>query len=435
MGGDFPFTIADVAALLPIENQRRKNESIDADCPFCGRQRKLNLNFTRNVFRCNYCLEHGGMLDLYLRFHPELRDRPAAYRTLCEDLRVGCSANAQTPKKVYRQPLPQGVPLAVPWVLHRTYTALFSLLSLSATHREDLRKRGLTEEQIVRFGYRSTPAFGFQNLAEQVRQQGCVVEGIPGFCMDDDDRWTVRFNARCSGIVIPILNPAGQIQGAQIRLDRPFDGRKYMWFSSAEQKRGVSSGSPVHFAGPLGKTLYVTEGGLKGAIAHCLTGQSFACIAGAGQYANFVRYLPMLREHGVEEIVVAYDMDLLTNEMVRKACGQILQAAGAAGFRTRHMQWDPVNKGIDDHYWAERLKQSLPEKLEYELRMRGSVIGEAIACSALCTGIRENGIASKTLAFLYFMEQPLGYLLRKFADAASLAEVMVMVEQEIPKEF
>jgi len=143
----------------------------------------------------------------------------------------------------------------------------------------------------------------------------------------------------------------------------------------------------------------------------------------------------MLRERGVEEIAVAYDMDLLTNEMVRKACGQILQAASAAGFRTRHMQWDPVNKGIDDHYWAERLKQLLPDKLEHELRMRGSMIGEAIACSALCAGIREIGIASKTLAFLYFMEQPLAYLLRKSVATASFIEIMAAAEQEIPRDF
>jgi hypothetical protein len=140
----------------------------------------------------------------------------------------------------------------------------------------------------------------------QIVERGCVVDGVPGFYMDDDDRWTVRFYTRGSGIIVPILSPAGQIQGAQIRLDRPFDGRKYMWFSSAERKRGVSSGSPVHFAGPVGKTLYVTEGDLKGTIAHCLTGQSFACIAGAGQYANFTRYLPALRERGVEEINLAF---------------------------------------------------------------------------------------------------------------------------------
>ena len=433
--GDFPFNIADVAALLPIGNQRRKNESIDADCPFCGKQRKLNLNFVHNVFRCNYCREQGGMLDLYLRFRPELRGRPAAYRALCEDLRVGYSVNARVPEQTHRPAQPQGVSLAMPWELHKTYTVLFSMLGLSAKHREDLLKRGLTEEQIARFGYRSTPAFGFQNLAGRVRQSGCVVEGIPGFYLDEEDRWAVRFHARCSGIVIPILNPAGQIQGAQIRLDHPFDGRKYIWFSSAEMKRGVSSGSPVHFAGPVGKTLCLTEGGLKGTIAHCLTGQSFACIAGAGQYANFMRCFPILRERGVEEIAVAYDMDLLTNEMVRKACGQILQAADAAGFRTRQMQWDPVNKGIDDHYWAETLKQLLPEKIENELRTRGSLIGEAIACAKICEGIRENGIASKTLAFLYFMEQPLEYLLRKSTALASFRELMAAVEQDISKDF
>ena len=42
--------------------------------------------------------------------------------------------------------------------IHQTYAALLELLSLSPGHRNHLReKRGLTDEQIDRFGFKSTP--------------------------------------------------------------------------------------------------------------------------------------------------------------------------------------------------------------------------------------------------------------------------------------
>jgi hypothetical protein len=328
--------------------------------------------------------------------------------------------------------------LAMPWELHKTYSFLFSLLNLSPKHKQDLLRRGLTEEQIERYGYRSTPAFGFAGLAGKVIDNGLTVAGIPGFYVADNGQWTVRFHAKTSGIIIPVISTSGQIQGAQIRLDRPFDGRKYMWFSSAEKNMGVGSGSPVHFVGPMNvKTICVTEGGLKGTIAHCLTGWTFACMAGASQYANFSKYIPYLKNNGVEEIAVAYDMDLLNNEHVRKWCLKLLCLIRDAGLAARLMKWESANNGVDDHYWARALKRRLTDKLREELLKNGSTPVKAAACESLSAGIRQNGIKSKALAFLYFQEQPLGYLLRKAAQSpdASFMELMAAVEREIPKDF
>jgi hypothetical protein len=440
MGKNFPFSIADIAGLLPIENQRKKAESIDANCPFCFKKRKFNMNFVNNTYRCNYCGADGGMLDLYMQFHHDLADRSDAYHAICRELRVGADGHWDVPARKARLQEPE-IPkskLAMPWELHRTYSFLFSLLNLSPKHRQDLLRRGLTGEQIERFGYKSTPAYGFTVLADKVIKQGFTVAGVPGFYENENGQWTVRFHAKTSGIIIPVLSAAGQIQGAQIRLDRPFDGRKYMWFSSSEKLMGVGPGSPVHFVGPLNvKTVCVTEGGLKGTIAHCLTGWTFACLAGAGQYANFAKYLPYLKSCGVEEIAVAYDMDLLDNEKVRDWCVKLLCSIKDAGLDARLMKWDPVNKGVDDHYWAKALKLRLTGKLENELQMRGSEPNESELYGNLCTGIRENGINVKPLAFLCFMELPLVYLLRKteeFPDAPFM-ELMAAVSRDIPKDF
>lgn len=61
--GDFPFGIMDVVELLHLRIRRRQANSVYVDCPFCGDRRgKMNVNFVKNVWRCNYCDEHGGML-------------------------------------------------------------------------------------------------------------------------------------------------------------------------------------------------------------------------------------------------------------------------------------------------------------------------------------------------------------------------------------
>lgn len=73
----------------------------------------------------------------------------------------------------------------------------------------------------------------------------------------------------------------GKIQGFQIRLDHVVEGRKYIWLSSVKFKNGVSSGSPVHVIGDLNASeVYLTEGALKGTIAHFLSGDTFVCVAG-----------------------------------------------------------------------------------------------------------------------------------------------------------
>ena len=63
---EFPFNIMDVAELLHLHIRRRQADSVYADCPICGDKRgKMNINFAKNLWRCNYCNEGGGMLSLY----------------------------------------------------------------------------------------------------------------------------------------------------------------------------------------------------------------------------------------------------------------------------------------------------------------------------------------------------------------------------------
>lgn len=316
---DFPFSIVDVAYLLNLHIRHKNAASLDADCPFCGEKKgKLNLNIKKNVFKCNRCGESGGMLSLYGKIYG------LDNQTACREIKDALGKNEQAPSYQVRKreiaPKEPEIPSAKPApddVRHKTYSTFFSMLVLADTHRQNLLKRGFTDGQIVENGYKSTPVFGYKKLTRKLLEAGCTVEGVPGFYQDKDGEWTIHFSNKSSGFLVPVRNPDGLIVGAQIRLDHPYDGRKYIWLSSTNYLMGTSSGSPVHFVGNPGeKTVFVTEGPLKGDLAHALSGRTFGCVPGANQYANLPPFLQDMKLMGTETVYEAYDMD----KLLKTAC-------------------------------------------------------------------------------------------------------------------
>ena len=316
---DFPFSIVDVAYLLNLHIRHKNAASLDADCPFCGEKKgKLNLNIKKNVFKCNRCGESGGMLSLYGKIYG------LDNQTACREIKDALGKNEQAPSYQVRKrenaPKEPEIPSAKPApddVRHKTYSTFFSMLVLADTHRQNLLKRGFTDGQIMENGYKSTPVFGYKKLTRKLLEAGCTVEGVPGFYQDKDGEWTIHFSNKSSGFLVPVRNPDGLIVGAQIRLDHPYDGRKYIWLSSTNYLMGTSSGSPVHFVGNPGeKTVFVTEGPLKGDLAHALSGRTFGCVPGANQYANLPPFLQDMKLMGTETVYEAYDMD----KLLKTAC-------------------------------------------------------------------------------------------------------------------
>lgn len=194
--------------------------------------------------------------------------------------------------------------------IDRTYSRMLSLMILNEQHKEDLLKRGLTLEQIEGQRYRSVPLFGIRSMVRKLQDEGLIVKGVPGFYEGENGEWTINFSPKNSGILIPILSMQGKIQGFQIRLDHVVEGRKYIWLSSVKFKNGVSSGSPVHVIGDLNASeVYLTEGALKGTIAHFLSGDTFVCVAGVNQYRNAKPVLEAFRQRNLQHLFEAYDMD------------------------------------------------------------------------------------------------------------------------------
>ncbi|MCL2772667.1 MAG: CHC2 zinc finger domain-containing protein [Oscillospiraceae bacterium] len=363
---DFPFDIMNIVSLLNLRVRRRQSNSIYTDCPFCGDNRgKMNINHERNIFRCNYCGESGGMLALYGKIHGV--SYSDAYREICDALQTGNRPHGYEIKAVEKQPSIQNSEFAGIDEIHQTLSMLLDMLTLSEPHRKNLRNRGLTDEQIDRLGYKSTPPFYLcQLLTGRLIQQGCTVQGVPGFYIGDNGKWTVKFHTRTAGILIPVRGIDGLIRGAQIRLDIPVkdeiedvnkDGTKYLWLSSSNKYMGVSSGSPVHFIGdPFARTIYVTEGALKGDVAHCLMNRSFACVAGANNISRLDMMFSILAHNGTKLIVEAYDMDKYRNEMVAKGAAKIYAMAHKYDMESRRLTWNPHYKGVDDWQLAVKNK-------------------------------------------------------------------------------
>lgn len=398
--GDFPFTIMDVVELLHLRIRRKQANSVYVDCPFCGDRRgRMNVNFIKNVWRCNHCGEYGGMLALYAKLnHTSTSD---AYWEIGELL---CEEFDHPPKPTHKQCEPaiqqtgNGSPemgnhpvlynhhelllaeqsnMASPQEIHQTLSLLMRLLPLQPVHRNHLRspKRGLTDEQIDNLGLKSTPPpFLCRSITERLIKQGCKVEGVPGFYEDDNGHWTMNFYRKNAGILIPAIGFDGMMKGLQILLDVPIKqkgdppdkpGAKYIWFSSSSKNKGVTSGSPIHLVGnPSSRVVYVIEGLLKADISHCLTGRTFAAIAGANNITPLEPLFAFLAQNGTEEIIEAHDMDKYNNQAVMNGASKIYLTARKYGMNCRRLTWNPNYKGFDD--WQLALRRESQKRKEVE---------------------------------------------------------------------
>lgn len=317
------------------------------------------------------------MLALYARV--QRISNSDAYREICSDLQAGDFAPAymapqDRPAKEKNAVLQSD--RASAQVIHQTYSALLSMLTLTQAHQKHLREvRCLTDEQIERFGFKSTPPPHLcKVITSRLIQQGCTVQGVPGFYIDNSGKWTVRFFSRTAGILIPYLSVDGLIQGLQTRLDIPIKnkddppektGTKYLWLASADKPMGVSSGSPVHFIGdPCSRVVYVTEGALKADIAHVLMGRTFIATGGAGCTSQLDDLFDFLYRNGTEEIIEAEDMDKFSNQGVGRGASKLYLLAREKGMNCRRLTWNPNYKGIDDWQIALHQKKSQIEECD-----------------------------------------------------------------------
>ena len=340
--------MTDIIPLIGIPYPPYGRSSYYVPCPCCDdnpRKRHLNINLQKDVFRCPRCGFSGGVFDLYA--HYAGIDRANARETLLERL------NMKDHAPVKEHPAPSFAPeieCPVTDVETRdaTYTAFLQRLTLATDHRTNLLNRGLSLDDIERLGYKTTPAVGTAAIARQLVSEGFYLTGVPGFYRENDDRW--NFVHECRGILIPVRDPQGRIQGLQIRRDN-VTRRKFRWVSSVGKKDGCRAEGWTHLAGRPRDRVILTEGPMKADVIASLTGQTVLAVPGVNALTQLETTLAYLRENGTESIMTAFDMDFLINPHVQNGYRELTKLLSGMGYQYGTYLWDPEYKGLDDYVW------------------------------------------------------------------------------------
>ncbi len=233
-------------------------------------------------------------------------------------------------------------------VRDRVYRDFLRLLYLHPRHREDLLRRGLTEWEIRRNGYRSVPETESPwSVCRRLIRTGHDLAGIPGFYKARGPRggtyWTFD---RQPGYFIPVRDEKGRIQVLQRRMDDARGG-KYKLFSGHKNRGGCSCGTPAHVARPAevkDRRVWITEGPLKADIAGKYLG---AVVVGALSAATWRPAIPAVLALEAEEVVIALDRDMETNMEVARAYLTLKVELKKHGLAVSRAVWSD-KKGIDD---------------------------------------------------------------------------------------
>lgn len=337
------FHMVDVIPLLGLSTPPAGKNSFNLPCPCCDdkpKGRHLNINLRKDVFRCPRCGFSGGVLDLYAFYAKIPREK------VLEEL-LDRKGKIFRPQQA-RLPAVEENPLTGVEERHATYTALLQSLTLASDHRENLLSRGLSPEEIHRLGYKTTPVLGFSSLAKRLREKGLYLAGVPGF-YKNQSQWTLKIPGR--GILIPVRDVQGQIQGLQVRLDN-VEKRKFRWLSSNGLEEGCGAKTWVHLAGEPRPLVLLTEGPMKADVIHFLTGQTVLAVAGVNSLSQLKPALEKLQAAGMEQIMTAFDMDYLINPHVENGQENLAALLNQLKIPYGTYLWDPRYKGLDDYIWG-----------------------------------------------------------------------------------
>ena len=346
------FDIVEVARRCGIHVLKRlPDEQWLARCPFCGDSQKsqkhghLYLKPSTGEYKCQRCGVGGYTVGLYARLRGV--DTKLAYAELVHYTMSGFPEVRYDSSKII-QAVPEE-PVAPVEHRNKVYTSLIKILPLLPAHRADLLRRGLSEALIERNGYRSLPVVPKNRLivCGKLLSQEHDLTGVPGFYINEAGEWDMM---SVSGYLIPVRDPGGMVQGMQIRLENPKDGKKYIWFSSRGRPGGCGARVWVHVAEPLGvsyeKRVWVSEGPLKADIGAHYLGVRFLGVPGAAAWSNVIE---TARAIGVREIVLAYDADQRENPEVKKAAVELAEELRLNRIDVLPAVWAPeMGKGIDD---------------------------------------------------------------------------------------
>ncbi len=265
---------------------------------------------------------------------------------------------------------------------------------------DGLLSRGLRERETHNYGALPPTQKERAQLAGQLRQvvidkfpeygrlsSYAGVVGIPGFWQDLNGMvqlWKPR-EYKMPMLVIPYKDNRGRVQACQLRLhkgDIPEGEKRYRWLASPLERRGCSSGTPIHFTFRLStlshaKTVVITEGALKAETLVSLRPQVCA-IATSGVSCSHAEIVEAARTYNA---LIAFDADHKTNPAVCRQLARLIAAreqdvvSRNLSTTTKIVYWEGY-KGIDDAAKAENVTITTLSILEWFATLKGDPLDE-----------------------------------------------------------
>ena len=369
-----PYTMSEVLKLNSIDFKPNQT-SIRVLCPFCSKKKinkDLGISLDSEKFNCFCCGISGrGATEFHAYLHNITTKE--AYAEIMQQLGYSTDKANNMPKRErtvthIEPPLPQSEE-ADDITKNQTYSMLLSCLKLSDRHTQDLLERGFLNHEIATLGYVTYPKSKSDGYTEEYFSipkrligQNCTLKGIPGFHKTKNKNvWTLC--RRKGGILVPYRNFYNQITGIQLRKnnedllinDETGEAEsKYTWLSSNNLKEGCKTSSKIHFATdfewskekqefhPVLKKgiIVLTEGAMKADLTHMISGLPFMAVPGVSCASEALKVnIPLLKEIGLEKVIIAYDMDKVMNINVSEALVKMKKLIEEFGIIVEELYW------------------------------------------------------------------------------------------------
>lgn len=245
--------------------------------------------------------------------------------------------------------------------LDGAYATFLSLAKLDKKALEYLHNRGLTDDEIRHFNFRSFPKqFIKAELNQELRNLGIEPASVPGLylkqgCSDASFKYY-------DALILPVRTVEGYIAGLQMRFYEVDDGPRYVWFSSERystpnfQYDGKSPGTPIGFVDYSvrnSSTLFITEGMFKAIAINRCYGCPVLTVQGVGVLNGIEDAVKAARKKypGISRILIAYDADFISNVNVTLQAIRLynMLRTSVGDVRCQYVFWDEAyGKGFDD---------------------------------------------------------------------------------------
>lgn len=345
------------------------SEEIRISCPFCAKSRHekaMGVNLKTGQFNCFKCGKKGRSAKSFYEQYTGGQYKPFN------------SEHSKEIEEVVNDPIRDEI------TRHKVNASILSMMKLYKEESKDLTARGFTASEIALLNYRSYPYSDQFNeeltkIPRKLIEKGLPVDGIPGIYVN-------RRNERCLkslpvGTVTPCISINNRIKFLNVRVRKPINKNKCIWFSTKKNHHGCKAEAGTHYAcdfdwtgdvfTPSAKdgTIILTEGIIKGDIIHLLTGKQVVAVTGVNVLDVFFKELPELVKFGFNKVSIAYDLDSETNKDVKKALTKVENFCKKKKINYERMLWQKETpdgrplKGYDDYLMYVQ-RGILPKKRE-----------------------------------------------------------------------